>query len=336
MRNLEAIAARARGLRTHLLPVERIERLAQGASLIELAHTLRAETKSSRFDVAADAVSLERALLHWGGDLTQLLERWLQLRPPVASVLFLEDQLHAVRRITRGIMAGHPPDWRLSGLLAVPDLPYRMLQELAARATLSEVAGLLLLQGSPFTRAVAEEAGQANPDAFRLDVALGRAFAAELTARARAAGGECRDYAQEVIDAENASAALIIADHSRDVQPDEHFLPGGAQVSATTFATAVAEHSANGALRVLADGCPGWLVRAFQDSHAYLSPDAAILRARIDHHRAQARTAPLSLSAAAYFLLHLRAQLADLRRVIWVVATGAPTRDITSALVEAL
>jgi vacuolar-type H+-ATPase subunit C/Vma6 len=336
VRNLEAIAARARGLRTHLLPVQQVQALAQAASLNELVEALRAGTKSNRFDVPADAVSLERALLHWGGDLTQLLERWLRLRPPVASVLFLEDQLHAVRRITRGIMAGHPPGWRLAGLVAVPDLPYRVLQELAGRAALSEVAGLLLLQGSPFAHAVAEEAGQASPDAFRLDVALGRAFAAALAARARAAGGECLEYAREVIDAENAATALVVVEHSRDVQPDAHFLPGGAQISAATFAAAVAEHSANGALRVLADGSTGWLMRAFQDSHAYLSPDAAILRARIDHHRTLARMTPVSLSAAAYFLLHVRAQLADLRRVIWVVATGAPTRDIAGALVEAL
>ena len=327
--SLEAINARARGLGTHLLSRNQIEALARAESIDALATMLQHDLGSERFDADGSVESVEAALLRWSGDLVEKLGRWLELQPAVASVLFAEEQRRALRRITRGIIAGQPPAWRLAGLLATPELPARALEELAHQTTLGGVAGQLMLLRNPFADAIAEEARRASTDAFRLDVALTRTLIDVLRRRARDAGDEAAAYVREIIDSENALAAIAIAEHPRDLQPAELFIPGGQQLDAATFAAAVAERSLEGALRILRTGCTGWLAGAFTDAQVQRSPDAAVLRARLAHHHQLARVAPLSLSPAIAFLLRLRLQLADLRRVLWQVAAAAPHGEPT-------
>jgi vacuolar-type H+-ATPase subunit C/Vma6 len=74
-RYLGDINARARGLRTHLLPAADLERLARATSLFALQRELSG-LGYVRSDAPATAVSLEKAIRRHAAAQMAILDRW--------------------------------------------------------------------------------------------------------------------------------------------------------------------------------------------------------------------------------------------------------------------
>jgi vacuolar-type H+-ATPase subunit C/Vma6 len=207
--------------------------------------------------------------------------------------------------------------------VATPALPERALEELARQPTPRAVAVLLAAWRHPCGPPLLGAIGAGQADLLLLELALNRHFTDRALRLAR--GGLVIDYVREIIDVENTLAALVLAERAADVTPKNAFLPGGHRIAIGDFEEAVAAGVAGAVAR---------LARAFGDSPLAraLAPEGgdpaavetALLRARITVQRRTARRDPLGPAPLLGFVLSLRAQTADLRRLIWGLALKAP------------
>jgi vacuolar-type H+-ATPase subunit C/Vma6 len=331
-RRWDDLNARARGLRTHLLPRRDLERLAQAPDLPSLADGLRAAgfpvTDADRFSPAA----LELAVRRRAGARLAILRRWCGPRAAAAAVLYDDEDRLNLRSILRGAAAGAPPELRLAGTVPTPALPERALVELARQPTPRAVAALLTAWRHPCGPPLTAALGAGQADLLRLELALNRHFTERAMREAR--GGPVADFVREIVDIENVFAALVLADQPADVTPKDAFLAGGRLVGIGDFEEAVASGSASAAAARLARACGmsalgRVLGRPGADPAAF---EAAVLRARIADQRSAARRDPLGPAPLLGFVLGLRAETADLRRLIWGLALAAPRAQLAAEL----
>jgi vacuolar-type H+-ATPase subunit C/Vma6 len=149
-----------------------------------------------------------------------------------------------------------------------------------------------------------------------------------------AQGGPLLEFVRETIDVENALAALVLAERSADVTPKDAFLRGGSRIDIAAFEEAIATGTATGAGARLARAfgesrLAGPLARAGGDGGA---AEAALLRARLAAQRGAARRDPLGPAPLLVFVLALRAEADDLRRLIWGLALDAPRTLLAAEL----
>lgn len=323
-RRWDALNARARGLRTHLLSRVALERMGQAPDLPAVADELRAAgfplTEGDRFSPAA----LELAVRRRAGDLLATLSRWAGPRADAAAVLYDDEDRLNLRAILRGAAEGADAALRLAGTVPTPALPERALEELARQPTPRAVAALLTTWRHPCGPALVAAIGAGHADLFRLEVVLSRHFAERALRLARS--GPLLEYVREVIDVENVLAALVLAERPADVTPKDAFLKGGRLVGIGPFEEAVATGSAAGAAARLARAfgsapLAGPLARSSGDGGV---AETALLRARLAEQRRAARHDPLGPAPLLAFVLGLRAETADLRRLIWGLSLGAP------------
>ena len=324
MRRWDALNARARGLRTRLLSRVELERMSQAPDLPALADELRSAgfplTEGDRFSPAA----VELAVRRRAGALLATLSRWAGPRADAAAVLYDDEDRLNLRAILRGAAEGADAALRLAGTVPTPALPERALEELARQPTPRAVAALLTAWRHPCGPPLVAAIGAGHADLFRLEVVLGRHFAERAL---RLAGrGPLLEFVREVIDVENALAALVLAERPADVTPKDAFLKGGRHVGIGPFEEAVAAASAAGAAARLARAfgsspLAGPMARSGGDAGG---AETALLRARLAEQRRAARHDPLGPAPLLTFVLGLRAETADLRRLIWGLALGAP------------
>ena len=165
-----------------------------------------------------------------------------------------------------------------------------------------------------------------------MESALGQTFAARLVRAARRGGNELAASASETIDLENASAALLLAGAGRDMSAEDAFLAGGNRLSRADFLAAAAapdRATAAGRLGQVFRGMP--LAAAFEGEPAAL--EAEILGIRLRGLAAAARRRPLGPAPFLLYLLRLRAELLDLRKVLWGIALGVPRERLARELV---
>lgn len=323
--------ARARGLRTHLLTRRDLERLTQSPDLPALADGLRA----AGFPVAdADRFSpigLELAVRRRAGAQLATLARWCGSRIDAAAILYDDEDRLTLRTILRGAAEGADATLRLAGTVPTPALPERALAELARQPTPRSIVALLSAWRHPCGPPLLAALGVGQADLLRLELALNRHFTERALRLAR--GGPVHGYVRDIIDVENTLAALVLAERVADVTPKEAFLHGGHRIGIVDFEEAVAAGAAGAAAR---------LARAFGDSPLAraLAPaggdaaavETALLRARIAAQRSAGRRDPLGPAPLLAFVLALRAETADLRRLIWGVALDAPRALISAEL----
>lgn len=336
-RRWEAVNARARGLRTHLLSRVQITALTDVPDL----RTLVARLVSLGFPVAETveptAADLELAVRRRAAADLAVLARWTGGRPEITALLYDEEDRRSIRALVRGAVERIPAEQRLAGLIPTPGLPERALGELARAPTAAAVAALLVAWQHPCGPALADAARAVEPDLFQFEQALGRAVAARLTAIGRRAHGLVQSYVQDSIDVENALAAIALAAAPRDVKARDALLHGGRGVTLELFLRAIATGDATAAARTLAAALGTGPLATGLGTHAE-TPAAledGILAARLAGLRDATRQDPLGPAPLLSFALALRAQSRDLHRVIWGVALGAPPPLVTRELVTA-
>jgi len=325
------LIARARGLSTHLLGRTRLAELARMRDLGRLAAALdEAYGPGVGLTPGASAEELEIAVRRAAARDLRTIAHWTGNRDTYLAPLFLDEDRRSIRALLRGAAAGSPPPERLAGLVPTPTLPEGALEELARQRSVNTVVALLIAWAHPFGAALLEEARRPQPDLLQLDLALNSEYA-KCSARAvqRAPRGDAARhdlvaYVRATVDLENASTAMQLAAQRSDIDAGLLFVPDGRWLDRARFLDAAHASDAVAASATLARAFRGTPLarvatavprRAFED--AALSAE---LRWSID----AARRTPLGAAPVIAFFLRLRAEVRDLRFIIWRIALGAP------------
>ena len=331
----EDLNARARGLATHLLARRDLDALARAPDVA----TLGAELRGHGFPVAEGErlpEALELAVRRMAAARLRVLARWAGPRARALTVLFEDEDRRSLRAVRRGAVQRAPADAIMAGLIPTPALPERALRRLADQRSTAAIAALLTAWRNPYGSAILPLATSAQPDLFALELALNRAFAARAAVAARG-GGLLAAYVRETIDLENAYTALVLTADGKDVVSGDAFLPGGDRVSLGVFIEAAAAGSAVVATRALSTAfgvTP--LARVFERFAADPGElEDAVLRIRVGELMHAMRLAPLGPAPLLAYALRGRAEVLDLRRIIWGVTLAAPPAALTLSLVTA-
>ncbi len=324
MSRWEDVNARARGLITHLLSPAQLAQLEMATSLELLAADLRV----AGVDVGAEtdtAAGLEHEVRRWAAGRLKTLMRWFGARADALAVLLEDEERRSVRALLRGCAQRAPAEERLAGLLPTPALPETALAELAQQPTIHAIVNLLAAWRHPYAEALRSEGISPQPDLMALELSLARAFASRALTQARRGGrGPLLAHAMLVIDLENAQAAMALAGDAAS-DPRRFFLPGGRRLVADRFQEAARAGTLMAAAEVVAPAFEGTpfaaVIRAAPLDPGRLEPN--LLRAEIRQLDQVRRRDPLGATTLLHFMLLLRFQLVELRRIIWSVALSA-------------
>jgi vacuolar-type H+-ATPase subunit C/Vma6 len=331
----EDLDARARGLATHLLGRAELQALAQSPDRAALADGLRQRGYPVE-EGEPTAEALELALRRAAAQRLRVLARWSGARADALTVLFEDEDRRSLRALLRGAVQGATAATRLAGLIATPTLPERALRELAARDKPAAIAALLVAWRNPYGSALLPAAAATQPDLFQLELLVNRTFAARAL---RAAGhrGPLAAYVRETLDLENAFSALALAGEAKDVTPKDAFLPGGERLTIAAFEIAAAGQDWTEAMRRLARSFVGTALARVFDARAGdpAQLETTALRARVREQVHAMRLMPLGPAPVLAYALRLRAEMEDLRRIIWGVALAAPRAGLVAQLVTA-
>lgn len=330
-RSWEDLVARVRGLSGHLLGKARLLSLAQSRDLVQLSVALE-EAYGPASGAATNAApeQLELAVRRIAARYLRTVARWAGKRTLFLTPLFLDEDRRSVRALIRGAAGDVPMQERLAGLVPTPQLPERALEELARQASVREVVALLVAWVHPFGSALLEESRRPQADLLRLDVVLNREFARRAVAAVKraplgnAARRDLRLWVQNIIDLENAFTAIQLAAQRSSTEATHFFVGGGHALNDRRFAAVAAAGSSMGAVAMLGDAL----------RHSPIAPVFAALTTRpvedvaldveLRRTSAAARRNPLGAAPIIAFLTRLRAEMRDVRLLIWRVALGAP------------
>jgi vacuolar-type H+-ATPase subunit C/Vma6 len=329
------VNTRARGLRTRLLGSAELDRLMDARSLFALQRAL-SNLGIVPADGPATPEALERAVRRRAAGLMAILGRWCtDDRRPVFAVLFEDEDRRSIQAALRGAEQAAGTDARMSGLVPTQSLSERALRVLASQPTMADVVRMLVLWGHPFGRPLIDAVSGPHPSLFKAEVELQRAFAQRALAHAHRGGRALVDYARQVIDAMNASSVLLHFPERDEDIADSIFIDGGSQIDRDGFEEMMRNESFEQARRALLirlqDSALG---SAFREEAENLSTlEAAVLRAQIAEQRRLARLRPDGAAPTISFALELRAEVLDLRRIIWGVSLGAPQALMQTSMV---
>ena len=331
----EDLATRARGLATHLLSAADLDTLARSPDLSALRDALRAhDILSAPGSVTPDG--LEQAVRRAAAAHLRTLARWGGRRNELLAVVFEDEDRHSLRAILRGAVQHAPPAQRITGLVATPTLPERTLATLSEQPSPMAIATVLVAWGNPYGPSLYGDAAGTAPSILALEFRLTETFASRALRGARASGSSVLvEYVQETIDLENASAALVLASAETEITLQRAFVPGGKRLGLAAFLDAVSARETGETGRRLAAALrPDPVAGVFaHDASDPATLEDALLRQRIARQQATAALDPAGPASVLGYTLALRAEVLDLRRVIWGVALEAPRASIARALV---
>lgn len=331
------LGARARGLGTRLIDRPTLERLVDAPDLVHLGDLLRAAGVVADIAVRRGRVEiLERELRRRAGHLMRALTLWAGTRGRFLTILIEDEDRRSVRTIVRGTLQGVPAAVKTAGLVPTNLLPERALETLAARDAVAQIAALLAAWRHPYAPALDAIAADARPDLFVFERAVDHIFHGRVRREAQRAGRQVRAFVADMIDLDNAFAALVLTRRGGDVEPDTLFFTGGRHLSREDFVAAVSSADpleAEGVLRRALDGS------VFQpvfdsDTEGPHGKEGRALHFLLERYRDLARLDPVGPAPVLRFVLRLRAEAIDLRRVIAGVTIGAPPPDIARELVS--
>jgi vacuolar-type H+-ATPase subunit C/Vma6 len=329
----EDLDARARGLATHLLAPSALAALAEARGLAAVGDALRGAGYPVQ-EGERSPEALELAVRRVAAGRFRVLGRWSGPRTRALAILFEDEDRRSLAAVLRGAVQGASAEARLEGLIPTVTLPERALHELARQERPGAIASLLVAWGNPYGSALLPAASAAHPDLLRLELLLNATFAERATRAARGTG-LLAAYVREVIDIENAWTALALASDGRDVAPKEAFLRGGERITLAVFERAARAASVPEAGHELAHGFAGSALAPPFERHADDPAvlEDAVLRRRIGELVHVMRTEPLSPAPLLAYALRVRAEVVNLRRIIWGVALGTPPTLLADELV---
>ena len=127
----EAPNARARGLGTHLLSDEAMSALATAPDLAAMVALLEAAGIVIPEEGRLTPLAIELGIRRAAADELQRLARWFGDRSAAPGLIFADEDRRSLRAMIRGAAAGASAEARLVGLIPTPNLPERVLAELA-------------------------------------------------------------------------------------------------------------------------------------------------------------------------------------------------------------
>lgn len=334
-RYLGDINARARGLRTHLLPASDLGRLARAPSLTALQRELSALGFVDS-DAPATPASLGKAIRRHAASQLRVLERWCSDdRRAVLAVIFEDEDRRSIQAIMRGAEQGATSEARMAGLVSTSSLSERALAALSGQPTPADVVRLLVLWSHPFGRPLVDAARRPHPSLFELEVALQREFARRALARAHEGGPQLLEYVQQVVDLMNAWSALLHFDERDPAIVELAFVQGGRWLSRDLFQELMGlDTRGNVKKRLARELRNSALASAFREEVDEISQlESASLRAQIVWQNHALRLDPSGAAPTIGFAIELRAQVLNLRRIIWGVALRAPSALIQAEMV---
>ncbi|MGE0353377.1 MAG: V-type ATPase subunit [Gemmatimonadales bacterium] len=324
---IDDLAARVRGLATHLLDDDDYRELARARDLPELAarlagHGLAIEPVSGPVAAANLEIQVRRA----AAAQLQVLNRWCGPRAAVLAVIFEDEDRRSLRALVRGAAAGAAPAARLAGLIPTSLLPARALEELAGLTSPGEIGALLATWGNPYASAILESSAGAHPDLFAMEVALSRRFAGRAVRGARKGDAVLRHYVATTIDLENVFTLLAMHSAEPERRPEDCFIPGGRAIPLELFVHASGLESLAVAVGELAARlAPEQMAEPILERHEDPAElEDLLLRHRIRRLRRRARLDPLSTAPVLAFALELRHEVRRLQRLIWGIGLHAP------------
>jgi len=333
--DLPTLGARARGLGSRLFSRSELEELAGAPDVPALARGLE---RHGRLLVPIGrpptASAIESAVRQTAARHLRVLATWAGSGSAL-DVFYADQDRRSLRALIRGALQALPSDARLAGLLPTPRLPERALAVLARQPTPARVTAQLVLLSHPDASRLSSLATRAQPVLLDLERALVRGFAERSVAAARAGDRNLREYVRQRIDVCNMQMALAFASGPHDAQPASLFTEGGGSLPRKAFLEVCAATSATAAGLVLEHVLVETPLRTV--THTAGGDPArlenAALASALAQQRRTARTDPLGSAPLVLFLLRLQAQSADLERLAWGAALGAPSGLVRAAMV---
>jgi vacuolar-type H+-ATPase subunit C/Vma6 len=267
-----------------------------------------------------------------------ILDRWCtDDRRAALAVIFEDEDRRSIQAILRGAQQATATEARMAGLIPTKNLPERALRALATQPTPTDVIRMLVLWNHPFGAALVPAASGPHPSLFEIEVELQRAFARRASVRAHEGGTQLVEYVEQVIDMMNAWSALL---HFVERDPsivDMTFVEGGRWLTRDVFHKLMGLETLRQVEKRLAwELRKSALASAFRDELEDLTElERATLRAQIDWQNRAVRLDPSGAAPVIGFAIELRAEVLNLRRIIWGVALRAPAALIQAEMVVA-
>ncbi|MBW2233164.1 MAG: V-type ATPase subunit [Deltaproteobacteria bacterium] len=323
---LSDVGVRARGLATHLLSEDALRRFAHSSGSGVLAGALQAAGYWPAPSQAGPAPSvvetIDAAIEREVRRRLDVLALWLGERRPLLAAVFDYEERRAIRFWLRGIFSLEED--RVPHHLApgASGLSRRPREEIAAAVDATALVRALQRAGSPFAEPLQAALRDRGEDRDALEDALDRTFFARALRAGERLGGRLLGWARDEIDLENAWDALAGA--------GGRFVEGGQQLDSEQH-DAVAGEPTEAVRRRRLDQlfARSALSRVFHDPALPSSALESRARAvRIANEHRATRLDPLGAAPILEFVMRLRAERADLRRINWGVAQGRPAEDI--------
>jgi vacuolar-type H+-ATPase subunit C/Vma6 len=196
---------------------------------------------------------------------------------------------------------------------------------------------MLALWNHPLGIPLVAAASGPHPSLFEIEVELQRAFARRASARAHQGGSQLVEYVEQVVDVMNTWSALLHFVERDPAIVDMTFVEGGRWISRDVFHKLMTLETRPQVEKRLA-----WELRksalgnAFQGEIEDLAQlEGTMLRAQIDWQNRAVRVDPSGAAPIIGFAIELRAEVVNLRRIIWGVALEAPAALIQAEMVVA-
>jgi vacuolar-type H+-ATPase subunit C/Vma6 len=283
-------------------------------------------------------MSLEKAVRRHAADQMGILDRWCMDDRRAALAVILEDEdRRSIQTILRGAQQGTAAEVRMAGLIPTTSLPERALLTLAGQPTPTDVIRMLALWNHPLGVPLVAAASGPHPSLFEIEVELQRAFARRASARAHQGGSQLVEYVEQVVDVMNTWSALLHFVERDPAIVDMTFVEGGRWITRDVFHKLMTLETRPQVEKRLA-----WELRrsalgsAFQGEIEDLAQlEGTMLRAQIDWQNRAVRVDPSGAAPIIGFAIELRAEVVNLRRIIWGVALEAPAALIQAEMVVA-
>jgi vacuolar-type H+-ATPase subunit C/Vma6 len=325
-RAFHVVAARARGLGTHLISRHELDGL-RGLPVATLARELSARLGEPA-PVPADAAGIDGMARRAATRARERLARWPG--GGACNDVFEADlDRRSLRALLRGAVQAAPASARLSGLLPTRCLPEAVLAELARQATPRLVVSHLTALGHPDASRLAPLVARAEPDLLRIDVELVRAFAARASEAVHHGDRSLRAFVQRRIDVGNGAMACALAGGPPELEPASCYVAGGVHLTRDAFVD-VASQDRDHATERLARALRGSILeRAVRDAgHLASRLETTARLAELAHQRACTRLDPLGSAPLLVFLLRLDLQTLDVCRIAWAAELGGFPVDV--------